>query len=370
MSGLKQPWLGIAATVLVIGLAFLAILPWRYSTFGGIFSDVMMCMIPVSAVIGMLWQGAKPKAIAGLPQPMRGLAFTALGAAVGTVVFFLLSATIGGGEGATPFLGFGIILSVVVTFMLALMWGCWPFTMIRNRLLAGCAFLATSYVVTGLLLRTLNFAFLAGAPFYPGMDPAGPIPAWDGLVGSITCLAAMFVVLHFELPVDRFPRLLKQPVLGLLWTVAAIVVGWSSYLLGTRVFALTPDAFLVTVPVPFIFGSVVLLTPLGGSATGRLKGPAKGAVGAVAAMVLGSVLARIYVLLLPLLTRDVPATQLDHNLWLATALLGVTFPFLAWHHDYFQLWPLVRTTPRGVATPDADDDLAAICSASTAADRD
>jgi hypothetical protein len=351
MSGLKQPWLGIGATVLIIGLAFLAILPWSYSTFGGVFSDVMMCMIPVSAVIGMLWQGARPQAIAQLPQPLRGATFTALGGAVGTVAFFVLSATIGGGKGATPFLGFGIILSVVVTFMIALMWGCWPFTLIRNKLLAGLAFLATAYAATALLTRTLNFAFLAGAPFYGGMDPAGPIPAWDGLVGAITCLAAMFVVLHFDLPVERFPRLLKQPVLGLLWTVAAIVVGWSSYLLGTRVFALTPDAFLVTVPVPFIFGSVVLLTPLGGSATRRLKGPAKGAVGAVVAMVLGSVLARIYVLLMPVLTRDVPATQLDHNLWLATALLGVTFPFLAWHHDYFQLWPLLRATSQDLAMP-------------------
>ena len=350
MSGLKQPWLGIAATVLIIGLAFLAILPWSYSTFGGVFSDVMMCMIPVSAVIGMLWQGATPQAIAQLPQPLRGATFTALGGAVGTVVFFILSATLGGGKGATPFLGFGIILSVVVTFMLALMWGCWPFTLIRNKLLAGLAFLATAYAVTALLTRTLNFSFLAGAPFYEGMDPAGPIPAWDGLVGAITCLAAMFVVLHFDLPVERFPRLLKQPVLGVLWTVAANVVGWGAYLLATRVLALAPDTFLVTVPVPFIFGSVILLTPLGASATRRFAGPVKGAVGALVAMVLGSVLARVYLLLMPLLTRDIPATQLDHNLWLATALLGVTFPFLAWHHDYFQLWPL-RATSTDVAMP-------------------
>jgi hypothetical protein len=345
MAGFKQPWLGIAATVLIIGLAFLAILPWDYSTFGGAFSDVMMCMIPISAVIGMLWQGAEPKAIAGLPQPLRGVAFTAIGAAVGTVVFFILSATLGGGKGATPFLGFGIILSVVVTFMLALMWGCWPFTLIKNRLLAGLFFLVAAYVITGLLVRALNFAFLAGAPFYEGMDPAGPIPAWDGLVGAITCLAAMFVVLHFDLPVKRFPRLMKQPILGALWTVVANVIGWSSYFLGTRVFALTPDKFLATVPVPFIFGSVVLLTPLAGSATTGLKGPAKGIAGSVLAMIVGSVLARVYVLLMPMLTLDVPATRLDHNLWLATALLGVTFPFLAWHHDYFQLWPLAAKSP-------------------------
>ena len=33
---------------------------------------------------------------------------------------------------------------------------------------------------------------------------------------------------------------------------------------------------------------------------------------------------------MPMLTLDVPATHLNHSLWLATALLGVTFPFLSY----------------------------------------
>ena len=32
----------------------------------------------------------------------------------------------------------------------------------------------------------------------------------------------------------------------------------------------------------------------------------------------------------------------DAELWLANALLAVTFPFLAFYGDYFQLWPFAK----------------------------
>ena len=92
----------------------------------------------------------------------------------------------------------------------------------------------------------------------------------------------------------------------------------------------TPDAFLVAVPVPFSFGSVL-------------------------AMIAGSVLARVNALPMPTLGHDVPATLLDHNLWLATALLGVTFTFLAWRHDYFRLWRLARAATSAVPPPVHDE---------------
>jgi hypothetical protein len=178
------------------------------------------------------------------------------------------------------------------------------------------------------------------------MDPAGPVPAWDGLVVAVTCLATLFLFLHFELwPLTRFTAIRRQPILGIAWTVAVVAIGSGAYYLGTRALGMTPDTFLVTVPVPFLFGSTVLLTMLGGSATARLTGLTKGLVSAVLAMIIGSVLAKGYLMLMPILTPDVPASDLDQHLWLASALLGVTFPFLAMYNDLFQLWPLAPKTP-------------------------
>lgn len=258
----------------------------------------------------------------------------------------VLSATMGGGRGDTPILAFGIILSVVICFWLAVVWGGWPFTLVPDRLAGGTCLIVASYVLAGLLLRTFDFSFLAGQAFYPGTDPSGPLPAWDGLVGGVTCLAVIFLFLHVDLwPMTRSPRLMRQPVLGATWSGLVLVVGVSGYLFGTRVLGMTPDAFLVTVPVPFMFGTVVLLTMLGGELTRRIRGLVRGVVSAALAMVFGTALARLYLLMQPLLTPDVPTADgpLDLHLWLASALLAVTFPTMAMYHDLFGFWPLVGT---------------------------
>ncbi|HET6968800.1 MAG TPA: hypothetical protein VFI44_11000, partial [Ornithinibacter sp.] len=108
-------------------------------------------------------------------------------------------------------------------------------------------------------------------------------------------------------------------------------------------------------PIPFIFGSVVLLTMLQGSLFRGLTQPAKGAVSAVAAAVVGTVLALLYRLVMPLVTGDLPAgpPTFDAELWLANALLAVTFPFLAFYGDFFQLWPFAKApAPEVGSAPD------------------
>lgn len=344
MTGLRQPWLGITATVVALGLGLLAIAPWSFGVLTGDFGNVAMCTIPFTVVVASFWHGLEPKSVAALPQPLRGTVLLAIAAAVAVVIYTILAVAIGGGKGATPFLAFGIIWSVVVTFWLVVVLGGWPFTLIVDRLVAGGAILAAVYVLTTLATRLLNFSAFSDQPFYPGMDPAGPIPAWDGLVGGVTCLATLFLFLHFDLwPLSRRPAILRQPVLGLVWTPLIVVVGLSAYLLGTRVFGLTPDGFLVAVPVPFMFGTVVLLTMLNGSVTAQLVQPLRGAVSAVAAFIVGTALAGLFMLLMPVLTADVPAAPVPTHLWLASALLGVTFPLMAMYHDFFDLWPLVRS---------------------------
>ncbi|MGC3993146.1 MAG: hypothetical protein QM779_03295 [Propionicimonas sp.] len=271
-----------------------------------------------------------------------------MAAVVAGVSYAVLAATIGGGRGDTPFLAFGIILSVVICFWLDVVWGGWPFSLGRNTVVGGIGLIVAAYALTGLLLRTFDFSVFAGQSFSAGMDPSGPLPAWDGLVGGVTCLATIFLFLHLELwPLTRFPRVMRQPVLGLVWTVLVLGVGIGTYLLGTRVLGISPDTFMVTVPVPFMFGTVVVLTILKGSLTARLSGVPRGLASAGIAAVVGTALAQLFLLLQPALTPDVPAPggasgTLDVHLWLGSALLAVTFPVMAMYHDLFQLWPLAK----------------------------
>jgi hypothetical protein len=94
------------------------------------------------------------------------------------------------------------------------------------------------YVVNAVLFQVFfDHAFLKGAPFYrPDLDPHGFFTAWDATVFPVTCLAVMFLMLHFDLwPLSRAPGLMKQPALGLVWTLVVVVIGGGVFLLGTRV---------------------------------------------------------------------------------------------------------------------------------------
>ncbi len=348
MSGLKQPWLGIAASALVIVVALLFISPFTAAFFGTWLSFVLMCMIPFAILVGAYWQGEEPAPLARLGQPLRGIAYLLLAMGVGVLVALVLWTTVGGRVAPPlPMVAMATILSVVVAFYLVIVWGGWPFTLIRNRLLSGIVLLVGVYVMAILLYQLLaNFAFLEGAPIYRAdLDPQGPFDVWGVIVVAVTALALMFLMLHFDLwPLTRSETLMKQPVLGIVWTLVTLLVAIGLYQLGTRGLGMTPPAFLVSVPIPYIFGSVIMLNMLQGSAFGKLKQPGKGLASAVVAAVVGVLLPQLYRLLMPLVTGDMaagpPASEAE--LWLANALLAVTFPFLAFYGDFFQLWPLAQ----------------------------
>jgi hypothetical protein len=105
-----------------------------------------------------------------------------------------------------------------------------------------------------------------------------------------------------------------------------------------------PVAFMVTVPIPFIFGTIFMLNMLQGSVFAKLTQPLKGVLNTVAAAVLGSLFALLYRAVASTVTGKLdsgpPAYQTE--IWLASALLAVTFPFLVAYADFFTMWPLQR----------------------------
>jgi hypothetical protein len=139
---------------------------------------------------------------------------------------------------------------------------------------------------------------------------------------------------------------MKQPVLGIVWTIAALVIGGGAYYIGVTVMQMDVVAFLVTVPIPFIFGTIFVLNMLQGSLFAKLTQPLKGVLNTVAAAVLGTLFAMMYKHLAELVTGKLdpgpPAYQSE--IWLASALLSVTFPFLVAYADFFTMWPLQRAT--------------------------
>jgi hypothetical protein len=242
------------------------------------------------------------------------------------------------------------IVSVVITFWLSIIWGGWPFTAwIKEPVAAGLVLLVSCYLINYLLFRIFfNYAFMQGAPVYePSLDPRGMFGAWQAVAFYLAVLSVMFLMLSFDLwPLTRFPAIMKQPMLGIVWTLVCLVVGGGVFEIVVNLMGMDPVAFMVRVPVPFIFGTIVVLNMLQGSMFAKFNQPLKGVLNAAAVAIIGSLLARMYVALMPSVTGALqpgPAAY-EQEIWLASSLLGVTFPFLIFYAEFFKLWPLRRET--------------------------
>jgi len=342
----KQPLVGIVSTALVMAVSLAVISLFSFETFSGWLSFGLMCLIPAQIAVAVLWQCKHPAWAANHRQPVRGILLILVTALIGAIVVPVMHRTVGGGLGPSPMLLHCTIVSVVVMFWFAIMWGGWPFSaVIRKPVAAGLATLAISYAVNFLLFRLLfSYEFMRGAPVYvASLDPQGMFPAWNVLVFYVTSLSMMFLVLHFDLwPLTKAPALMRQPVLGLVWTAIVLTLGALVYLVGTRVLQMDVVRFLVRVPIPFIFGTIVVLNMLQNSVFSRHSQPVKGIANAVAAIVIGNGLALLYSSLSGIVTGALASgpPAYESEIWLASALLSVTFPFLIYHAEFLGFWPL------------------------------
>ena len=349
---MTQPLLGILATaiVLALSLAFLAL--FDFPTFVGWVSFYMLAIVPMQIVVAVVW-GANPPFAARLQQPAKGIVLllvTAFVAAVMTPVVLLLV-----GEGVSPPGPIPSQYAVVVvptTFFMAIAFGGWPITTaMKSPVTAGLVLLVASYALTYVLFRVFfNYEFLADAPVYLQSAPQGMFNGVTALVFYVTMLAGMFLMLHFDLwPISTSPGLMRQPVLGLVWTVIAAAVGALVMMIATGPLALDPMFILTRITAPFIFGTIIVLNMLQNSLFATLRQPLKGLSNSAAAAVIGATLAQLYGRVDRMLVGvELPsgAPGYDYELWLVNALLSVTFPFLIFHAAYFEFWPLAPK-PRG-----------------------
>lgn len=355
MSGLKQPLLGIVATFATVAVSFAFISLFDFTRFSGWVSTFLMCIIPMEIVMGVTWGMKQPRFAADRSQPLRGILFSLFAVAAGVVASM---AHWVGGFGSvtppTPMFTQCIIASVVVTFCWSIMWGGWPFTaLIKNPFGAGLALWASCYVVNYILFRIFfNYDFLKGAPVYvPAQDPQGLYNGWACVVLYVTAVAVMFLMLCFDLwPLTKSPALMKQPLLGIVWTIVCLTISGAAIYVGVGVLKVDQVAFLVSVPIPIIFGTIFVLNMLQGSLFVKFTQPLKGVLNTVTAIVLGNAFALLYRQLSSVvsgkLDAGAPAYQLE--IWLASALLAVTFPFLVAYADFFTMWPLQRATTERV----------------------
>jgi hypothetical protein len=349
MSQGKQVAIGAAATLIVIAISLGFVSRFSFPMFAGWVSFYLLCIIPMEIIASVTWGAQQPAFVGALKQPAKGLAYVIVCLLAGAIIAPIQFATVGKSIGPpTPMLMMCTVVSVVITFWLAIMWGGWPFTaLIKNPVAAGLVLLVFCYVVNYALFRIFfSYEFMAGAPVYvPSLDPHGMFNAWYAQVFYLTALMMMFVLVNFDLwPLTKFPGVMKQPVLGIVWTIVVLALGAVAFYIGIVALKMDPVSFMVRVPVPFIFGTIVVLNMMKGAMFANLKQPVKGIMNTLASAAIGSLLAAMYGLLVGVVTGPLKAgpPPYDFEIWLASALLGVTFPFLIFHAEFFKLWPLKK----------------------------
>jgi hypothetical protein len=343
----KQPALGLvsSAIVIVIALAYISLFP--FGTFVGWVSFFMLGLIPIQVVAVVLW-GGNPDFVKSLGQPVKGVVLVLVTVVVAAVATAAAHALVGEGVSPPgPIPSHFAVVVVPTTFWLAIMMGGWPFTsLFKNPIVAGLAVVLAAYVLTYIEFRVFfNYDFMQGAPVYLSSAPHGMYNAILALVFHVTALAVMFLVLCFDLwPMTTSPAVMKQPVLGLVWSAIALAGSALAMWIGVGVLDMDPMAFLTGVTAPFIFGSIIVLNMLQNSLFGSMSQPAKGLANAIAAAATGVVLAHLYTALSQVVTGTLASGPpgYDAEVWLANALLSVTFPFLIYYAVFFACWPLVR----------------------------
>lgn len=363
---LKQPVLGIIATAICI-IASLALCGlFDAFTFGTWVTLLLVAMVPGQIVLGLVWQTNYPGFLSRLAQPAKGLALLAMMIVSGLIVAPVAIYFIGGGlTPPTPYVLMFIIFSVVVTFWLVIIMQCWPLTaMSQKQGPTGIGIWLLSYLLTYVLFKMFfNYAFLSTTPLYlEALDPKGLFNAWFALSYALTALVMMLtlVLLDFwpvEYATKRIKILAKQPFFGLINTLIVLVASylmWHYFVIGRGI---DPVVYMARVPASIIFGQFIMLIMMQTAPVQTLAQPFKGIVLTSSAIGLSVILYALYSwvshFVVGPLTGGTPGYQLD--LWLASAMLAVTFPMLVFFAEFLGFWPLVaQTEPQPNELADSD----------------
>ncbi len=343
---------GLLSSLLVLLIAALCILPFDHKTFVDWVGTAFMAATPVQIVLGLLWHNNKPDHIGQLAQPVKGIALTALTCLVGAAVFATVMLLVGRGHGPTPMVVQYFIMSIVVIIWMLPIWQCWPLTLFsKDPLVFGVLTLVFSYLLAYLLWYVFfDYSLLAqiGHPhYYPELDPGGLLNMWTATTFFVTVAGLIVVHFLFDLwPIEKLTGKTAQPLRGIIASVYLLVLAWIVRTVFVDGLQMEPVEYMVRVPVCLIFGTFLVNNMMQFSLFNQQVQPIKGCLLLVCAVLVGAVMYEVYSWASALHAGQAlgtgPAAGYAQEIWIASAMLGVTFPIIFLVSGFFGFWPLVR----------------------------
>jgi len=339
-----QPWRGIFAVLVSVGLTIGIAANFKVDAWAGWFTAWSCALVPIQVIIGLVWCANYPP-VQKFDQPWRGLALTLFQLLIGSITTLFLIKYVGGGS-INPVLNTFIISSVVVTFFLVIALGCWPFQKLSTPARGFLPFLCV-FVIMALLFRLFNFNDLVAIiPPLAAIAPAGPIP-WDVAVSFfLVMFAFLFAFVPLGMwPLCKFPRLMKQPVLGVVLIILCLILAYVSWLVFVNGFGMKPLNVMLGF-ICFVAGMLTIFVPLQGWPGRSFTQPANGFINLILSGVVAVILYYFYQYFAVSHFGVETMKNFPMNIFiLAEMMLGVTFPLYVTYSIFFDYWPLPPTPP-------------------------
>lgn len=335
---------GLSAAALVVVFSLVVVSLLDPSTFGGWVAVVGLCSIAVETALGFaVASGALPR-VAALSRPVRGTVMLAVTLVLGFLMTLLLRWVIGAGWGIDfPGLAMYCIVAVVMTLWIFPVCGGWPFTRLPGRLTPVVAGFVAAHLLTFATYWLLFDLAPFGLPTGPGLRavPHGVFFAWHVLVFLVTAISGLFLAPVLRLGGPAGP---SRAVPG---TLASLAWGAVLYGVGVSLFGMDPVTFLLTVPVPTLFGGLIVVVMTRGQFyPSRPAGRWPNGIATLATVfVVGTALVWLYRGVLAVTHPEVAYGAAAHyggELWIANATLAFTFGLLSVVSDFYDVWPVNR----------------------------
>lgn len=356
-----QPWRGIFGLAVTLGFALTMTATFDIQTYLGFFTTLIMSNVPILVIMGLGWQGQYPPT-EGLPQPWRAILLTTFLMLIGVLACLALVNFIGDGV-AQPFINVQSIITVIVTFFLVIAFGMWPF---GKMSLAARGFLTLilAYILAWLLLKLFNFSMLSfpqginpspigAVPFYAEGGPLAPFAAlapmgpiiWESAIDFFLWMVLfLFVFVAVQMwPFHKFPKLMQQPVMGIVLTLSCAVLALIAHFIGVEVLKMTPLRFLL-VGVSYLFGILMFILMFQMWPGRMIKSPVGGGFVNLLLAIVVAIIAYYTIRAFCGAHFDPKAFHHPNDVFaMANVMLGLTFPAWAAYAGLWDFWPLPPT---------------------------
>lgn len=357
-----QPWRGLFGVVVTLGMAFTITSLFDIHAYGAIFTTFLMSNVPILVILTLGLQARYPST-EGIPRPWGAFLLTAFVLLMGFLISRALVSFIAGGA-ATPFINIQAIVTVIITFFLVIAFGMWPF---HKMSLPGKGFstLILTYILGWLAVKLFNFSMLShpdgvipsavgAVPFYSEGGPlaafaaiaptSGPFTWEVGITFVFWCVIPLFsfAMLHMW-PFNKFPSLMRQPVLGIVLTISCCVVSYIAISVGIRILNIAPLNFLL-IGICYLFGVLMFMTMFQMWPGRNIQSP----VGCALLNLLLAIIVAIigYYGIRAFCVSHFGAEAMKHPtdvFTIGNLMLGIAFPAWAAYQGMWDFWPLPPT---------------------------